>query len=581
VKAVRFFWRYLGCRRDLGVALTVCAIVVAAAELSIPWLLQRAIDTALGETHRASLDQLLLWMLGIVAVLYVSHAVLLRLEARLLGEASYDLRRRLYTHFHQQALAFFHRHKTGELMHRVTSDAELFEDSAVELFSDLPYELLTVAGVLTLMAVTDVRLMGFVVLFLLVATAVTGYLGRPLPTLRKSIQNVGARLSGRLQESLAGIRTVHAFTNERHELARLDAANRHILDMEVREGTVEALIVPLFELMELLGVVLVVWYGGHLIAAKQITAGGLVAFMAYMEILAGPVSRGGAFYRHLQTCRSVGERLQELLDDRETLPVAGRERPQGDQWDISVEALSFRHPGSTREALRNVSFAVQRGECVAVVGRNGAGKSTVMDLLLRFYDPTAGRIVAGGIDLREWDLEAWRSAVGVMTQDVFLFHATIAENMAYGRPGASREEIEWAARESGAERTIRRLPQGFETVVGERGAKLSGGERQVVALARLFLRKPHVLILDEPTAHLDGEALDQVGATLARLMVGRTAFLVAHRPETVRLANRILLIDEGRLVADGTHERLLDDNTLYRTLLAEMRAKRPAQPRAG
>jgi ABC-type multidrug transport system fused ATPase/permease subunit len=262
--------------------------------------------------------------------------------------------------------------------------------------------------------------------------------------------------------------------------------------------------------------------------------------------------------------------LQDLLDDREVLPASGLERPEGDKWEITVEHVSFCYPGSTREVLRDISFSTKPGECVAIVGRNGAGKSTLIELLLRFYDPRAGRIVVGGVDLRQWDLEAWRRAMGVMTQDVFLFHSTIADNIAYGRLGATREEIERATQESGADRVIRRLPHGFETVVGDRGMKLSGGERQLIALARLFLRNPLVLLLDEPTSHLDGEALEAVGSALERLMAGRTAFLVAHRPETVRLAPRILLLDGGCLVADGTHETLLDTNPLYRTLLVEM-----------
>ena len=228
--------------------------------------------------------------------------------------------------------------------------------------------------------------------------------------------------------------------------------------------------------------------------------------------------------------------------------------------------------------LRDLTVTVKPGEIVAVVGRNGAGKSTLMDLLLRFYDPTDGRIIVGGVELREWDLEFWRTSVGLMTQDVFLFSATIAENIAYSRPEASRAEIEEAVRQSGADRVIRRLPLGLETVVGERGAKLSGGERQLVALARLFLKQPRLLVLDEPTAHLDGEALRQVGAALKPLMAGRTTFVVAHRPETIQLAERILLLDQGRLIADASPEALHTDSALYRTLLAEM-AVSPARRR--
>ncbi len=588
MKWIRFFWSFVATRKDLGVALLVCSVVVAAAELTIPWLIQQAIDLALGEADGTGLNKIMLTIIGVIAVLYVMHVLLLRVEFRMLYEASYKLRQRLYKHFHSQSLAFFQRHKTGKLLHRVTSDALLFEENVVEIFSGLPFELLTSAGVLTLMALIDVRLTGFVVLFLLIASAITGYVGRPLPTLRKTIQSIAARLTARLHETLAGVKTVQAFKNERYELNRLDETNRAVLDADIKEGRVEAWIDPVFDLMELLGVVLAVWYGSHLIISKQITVGQLVAFMAYMEILAGPVSQAGKFYTCFQTTRAVGERLQDLLDDTDTLAAPRGEGRSGDVSHIIVENVSFRHPQSSRQVLRDISFTVKQGETVAIVGRNGAGKSTLLDLFLRFYDPLSGRIVAGDIDLRDWDLDAWRNLVGVMTQDIFLFHATIAENIGYGRPESGREEIELAARTCGIEPLIRGLPKGIDTAVGERGAKLSGGQRQMVALARLFLRNAPILILDEPTAHLDGETLSQVGAALKQLMVGRTTFLVAHRSETVRLASRIIVLDKGRIVGEGTHEALLADHTLYRKLMAEMglpldglpeKGRRPAEAR--
>ena len=570
MKWARFFWRYVAYRSDLWLALLLCALVVAAAELSIPYMIAQAIDTVLGEETRATLDTWVLWMLGILCVLYVVHAILLRIEARMLLESSYNLRRRLYTHIHSQSLAFFQRHKTGKLMHRVTSDAGIFDEEAYEIFSDLPFSLLTATGVLIMMAYLDVRLMGLVVLFLTVTAAITGYLGRPLPSIRKSIQRIAAGLSGRLQESLVGVRTVKAFRNEPHELRRLDDANRKILKAGLQEGKLEALIDPLFDLMEILGVVLVVWYGGHLILDQQITPGTLVAFITYMEILAGPISRAGTYYRSFQTCRAVGERLQDLLDDRSNLPSSGGRTPAGEHWTIECEDVSFRYPGRPGEALKGVSFRVEPGASVSVVGRNGAGKSTMLDLLLRFYDPTQGRIQVGGLDLKAWDLEAWRGAVGMMPQDPFLFHGTIAENVGYGLMDATLDEIERAIREAGAEPLIKRLADGLETEVGERGTTLSAGERQLIALARLFLRNPRVLILDEPTSHLDGEVLRRVTVALKRLMVGRTTFVIAHDPETIQLANRVVLLERGRLVADATHETLLSDNALYRALLEEM-----------
>ena len=313
----------------------------------------------------------------------------------------------------------------------------------------------------------------------------------------------------------------------------------------------------------------VVWYGGHLIMDDKITAGTLVAFIAYMEILARPLGNVEAYLRDVQSSRAVASRLLELLEDRETLPSLGQRSGLDGAPSIVVQYVSFRHADDRREVLRGVSLTVHPGEVVAVAGRNGAGKSTLMDLLLRFHDPTSGRVLADGTDLREWDLEAWRRSVGVMQQDAFLFRGTIMENIAYGRPGARPEEIQQAVRDAGVDRLLRRFNDGLETVVGERGTQLSGGERQSIALARLFLRKPRLLVLDEPTSHLDGEALHIVGAALRPLMQGCTTFIVTHSLEAIRLADRVLFLDAGRLVGDGTHETLHRENAGYRALWEE------------
>jgi ABC-type multidrug transport system fused ATPase/permease subunit len=566
---VRFIRSYLSYRKDLLVALFLCALVMTAAELSVPWLIKEAIDAVLGGAGTLNLDRWMLLTLSILAALYVGHVVLLRIAARLILHCSYNLRRRLYAHIHAQALPFFARHRTGALVHRVTSDTKILEDETGRLLHDIPGELVVVVGVTTLMVVLDPRLAMLVIAFMAVAAAVTGYLGVPLPGLRSSAQRIAARLTARLQETLAGVRTVQGFRNEAHELARLDAENRRILDVELRESRVSALMEPLGDLMELLGLVLVVWYGGHRIVTSEITAGTLVAFIAYMEILARPLGNAEIYYRAVQATRAVGGRLQELLDDHERLQAPGGERLAGEAWPIVVDGVSFRHVGCERDILHDVRFNVAPGEVVAVVGRNGAGKSTLLDLLLRFYDPTAGRIVVGGVELRECDLDFWRRAVGIMAQDVFLFHGTIAENIAYGRPEASREEIEGAVRDAGLDRLMERFPLGLETVVGERGAQLSGGERQAVALARLFLRKPKVLVMDEPTSQLDGEALKHIRTALRSLMAGRTTFLVTHNLETLQLASRVLFLEQGRLVADGTHETLYAGVASYKALWDE------------
>jgi ATP-binding cassette, subfamily B, bacterial MsbA len=572
----RLTWSFIAYRKDLLEALLGCAFVMDVEELSVPWLIKEAIDAVLDWEGDIDLDLWLLLVLGVLAVLYVGHVLLLRVEAALTLHCAYNLRRRLYAHIHSQALPFFQRHRTGELMHRVTSDAKMLEDEVSSILRDAPGEIITVIGVTVLMILLDASMAMLIIVFMLVTSAITGWLGVPLPSLRRSAQRIAARLTARFQESVAGVRTVQGFKNERYELQRLDADNRKILQVELKEGKVYAVMEPLGDLMSLLGLVLVVWFGGHLIMEDQITAGTLVAFIAYMEILARPLGNVETYYRSFQSIRAVGDRLQDLLDDEERLDARGDKRLAGEAWPVAVEGVTFRHPGSERDVLSEVSFKVGAGEAVAIAGRNGAGKSTLLDLLLRFYDPTSGRVLVGGVDLREWDLESWRRSVGIMGQDVFLFHGTILENIAYGRPDASRAEIERAVRDSGLDRLMQRFPKGLQTVVGERGAQLSGGERQSVALARLFLRKPKLLILDEPTSQLDGEALKHVCTALASLMAGRTAFLVTHNGETIRLAQRVLFLEQGRLAAEGAHEALYAGNASYKALWDEKSSGRRA-----
>jgi ATP-binding cassette, subfamily B, bacterial MsbA len=575
----RLTWTYLAYRKDLLAALFGCAFVMAVAELSVPWLIKEAIDAVLDETSDIDLDMWLLLVLAVLAVLYVGHAAVLRIEAHMILHCSYNLRRRLYGHIHAQALPFFQRHQTGELMHRVTSDAKIMENETSNILRDMPGEIVTIIGVTILMVLLDAQMAALIVGFMLVAAAITGWLGVPLPSLRRSAQRIAARMTARFQESVAGVRTVQAFKNESYELDRLDAENRRILEVELKEGKVYAVMEPLGDLMELLGLVLVVWFGGHLIMEDQITAGTLVAFIAYMEILARPLGNAEGYYRSLQSIRAVGGRLQELLDDQQRLP-SGEHRPAaGGAWTVAAEGVTFRHPDADRDILSDVSFTVEPGEAVAIAGRNGAGKSTLLDLVLRFYDPTSGRMLVDGVDLRDWDLEAYRQAVGVMGQDVFLFHGTILENISYGRPDASAKEIAEAVRASGLDRLVERFPKRLDAIVGERGAQLSGGERQSVALARLFLRKPRLLILDEPTSQLDGEALGQVCKALEILMAGRTTFIVTHNAETIRLASRVLFLEQGRLAGTGTHEALYAGNARYKALWDEKAGTRRAAAR--
>src|SRR5215470_11585188 len=572
MKTARLFFWAITARRTLVLLLLCCAVGVAACELAIPWLVQEAIDTALGDQEPSRLNHIGGIMIAVICALYLVHCVLLRLENRILYGGLFRLRQRLYTALLSQPLTFFSRVRTGEIVHRVVNDT--------------PFELMTIAGVMTLMVVTELRLAGVVVVFLIVASAVSAYIGRPLPTLHKTLQSVGANFSARLQEALSGIRTVKAFGRAWYEINRLDEANQQFLDLDLRSARLTAFLDPVFDLMELLGVVLVVWYGAHLIVAKEISPGALVAFLAYMEILAGPVSRIDKYYGHFQKCRGVCERLASFLFQLESIlkpsqPVlSGRIPPE--PWSIYYDVVSFSYSGANRYAVHRICLTIEPGEVVAIVGRNGAGKSTLIDLLVRFCDPTSGRIMIGGVDLREWSLDVWREAVGLMTQEVFLFHATIAENIAYAKPAATEAEIIASALEAGLGNLLSRLPHGLQTLVGDRGNRLSGGERQRIALARLFLKNPKVLIFDEPTAHLDGEALGDWMTSMTKLSKGRTTVLITHQPEIARLADRVVLLDNGGIVAEGTHESLLASVSLYASLFASWgRERGQGKRRAG
>ncbi len=560
------FWA-LSDRPEALVVLAAAMIGVAAAELSLPWLLARTVDAAVETRDMAAVNRFGLLMVAVIAALYGIHVVYLRAETRVVFRGIFGLRRLLYSRLLDQPVGYFARRKTGELIHRVLNDTEVLDSHGVYVISDLPFSLLTVLGILILMAGLNWQLALLVVAFLAAASAVSIYFGRPLPTLRTLIQSAGARLAARLQEGLSGIRTVKAFGRERHEQSRLDALNREAAGLEVKEGRVGALVAPLLELMELLGLVLIVWYGARLVATGAMTPGMLVAFIAYMELLSEPIGRGEQFYRHFQICRGVAHRLADFLNEMHPpSPTRGSARPSG-PMTVRFERVGFGYPGATRRAVDGVTFEAHPGEVLAIAGRNGAGKSTLMDLLLGFWRPDEGRILVADYPLEAWDEDARRAAIGTMPQDVFLFHASLADNIGYGRPGASRHEIEAAAAAAGLGPLLRHLPEGLDTLVGDRGQRLSGGERQRVSLARILLKDPQILVFDEPTSGLDGEAVRDLYQAVVRLARERTVFVIAHRPDALALATRVALLDAGRLIATGTHAELLAANGIYASLM--------------
>lgn len=547
------------------------AILVSICELSIPWLLEKIIDEATnGDVDVSTLNQYGFAMMFIIVLIYLTHHFYIRAEVKLLCELSFGLYKRMYDHLISQPLSYFKRKKSGELMHRLTNDTNEFENHSKAILSDMPYDVMVIIGVIIMMFYLDITLSIIVITFLIATSIVSAKIGRPLPTLERRVQMLGARFSNRLQEILHGIKTVKTYGTDGDETQLLDEANRRRVEVKRSSGKIESYLMPIFDLMEILGVVVVVWYGAHLILDDTLSVGGLVAFIAYMEILAGPVSRGGKYYRHWREAVAVSQRIENYLADSDQHPEvfsnpSKTPKPENIR-SIVFENVSFSYPHAKNEALKKVSLNVNKGEIVALVGRNGAGKSTSMELLQRFYAPSSGRIFAGNTDLREWDQQAWRKRLAVMSQDVFLFNTSIRNNIQYGNSQASESDLSSAIAQANVNSILNKFPKGIDTLVGEKGNKLSGGERQRIALSRLFLSDPSVIVYDEPTAALDGEAAKEIARTILKLSENRISFVIAHQSEMIAIADRVILFDEGKIVDSGTHNNLISRNSLYKML---------------
>jgi len=389
---------------------------------------------------------------------------------------------------------------------------------------------------------------------------------RPVRSIARKVQDSRAAISENLQESLSGVREVKTFTQEEHEGSRLLDVFRKLLGLRVRQSIWQSGSRGVAHLAAVVGVILVVWFGGLKSIRGELKVGVLIAFINYMVALFGPVHMYMAINNRIQSAMGAAERLFEALDlvpqiaDRPDAvalpPVDGR---------VELEGVHFAYEAG-REVLADVTLGVEPGEMVALVGPSGAGKSTLVSLLPRFYDPSSGRVLVDGHDLTGVTQRSLREQVGVVFQDTFLFGTTVRENIRFGRRGATDDEVVAAAKAAHADEFITRLPDGYDTAVGERGVKLSGGQKQRISIARAILRDPRILILDEATSSLDSESEQLVQAALEELMRGRTSFVIAHRLSTVLRADRIVVLDQGRVVDVGRHEELLARGGLYAAL---------------
>jgi ATP-binding cassette subfamily B protein len=571
LKPLRAIWPYLTPYRGTILLALAALLTASAAMLALPVALRHLIDQGMTTGNAQTLNRYFVGFLAAAAV-FGAFAALRFYFVTWLGERVIaDLRSDVYSRVIRMDPAFFEVTRTGEVLSRLTADTTLVQSIAGVNLSITLRSTITIIGSLIMLAITSLKLTGLIVVLipLIVGPLVT--LGRRVRRLSRASQDRIADTSGLAGESLNAIQTVQAFTLEDVNARRFDAAVEDSFRAAVRRTRVRAFLTAAATMLAFGGVTWVLWVGAHSVLRGEMTAGQLSQFLMYAVYVALAAASLSEMWGEIQRGAGAMERLVELRNATPAIvaPADPVHFPATGRGAIRFEQVTFRYPSRPETAaLDGFDLAIAPGETVAFVGPSGAGKSTTFQLLLRFYDPAAGRVLIDGIDIAGADPHEVRERIGLVPQETMLFAATARENIRYGRPGATDAEVEAAALAAAADQFIRRLPDGYETFLGERGTRLSGGQRQRIAIARAILRDPPILLLDEATSALDAESERLVQQALERLMQDRTTIIIAHRLATVLKADRIVVMVHGRIVAAGSHAELVRSNALYARLAA-------------
>jgi ATP-binding cassette subfamily B protein len=544
--------------------------------LLMPVLLQYAIDVGLNITEVdgqlvARGDKQALVLLGLAVVGAASARGLFAYGQTYVGEwlasrVAYDVRNDIYNHLQRLSFAYHDQAQTGQIMSRATQDVE-----AVRMFTSmgvlrLLYLAILLVVVLVLMATTNWKLALVAWVFVPLVAARSIQVGRRLRPIWMEIQNLQGRMGTVLQENLSGMRVVKAFAREQQESVKFAKEAKNLFEHSFRANRIQAFNQPLLTGLWMCSMVAVGWFGAYQINAGALTTGELIKFMLFLTILQMPVRMLGMIVVMFARAQSAGERIYDILDAESAV----QEKPDAEELadvrgHVRFENVAFSY-NAISPVLRGIDIDARPGEVIALLGPTGSGKSTVVNLMPRFYDVTGGRILIDGTDIRDVTLASLRQSIGTVQQDVFLFSATVRDNIAYGVVDASQEEVEGAARMAGIHDFIVSSPEGYDTWVGERGITLSGGQRQRLIIARTLLTNPRILVLDDSTSSVDTETEYLIQQALAGLMRGRTTFVIAQRLRTVRSADQILVLQDGRIVERGRHEELIEQDGLYREI---------------